>query len=81
MTTFLCDGRNRFPVDIKYTQTRKANDRRRIKILKENMQIIREGRAALIRRLLKEQKQAKGEAHQAQTASAIQTASATTANQ
>lgn len=74
MTNFLCDGRNRFPVNIKYTQTRKANDRRRVKILKENMQIIREGRAALIKRILKERKQA-------QAASPAQTKSADSAKQ
>lgn len=53
-TRVLLDGRNRFPVNLKYTQTRKRNDRRRIKILKENALIIREGREALRRRMEKE---------------------------
>lgn len=54
MTRVALDGRNRFPVNIKYTQTRKRNDRRREAILKENARIIREGKEALTRRLAKE---------------------------
>lgn len=54
-TRFVLDGRNRFPVNIKYTQTRKRNDRRRVAILKENARIIREGREALEQRLAKDQ--------------------------
>lgn len=57
MTRVVLDGRNRFPVDIKYTQTRKRNDRRRVKILKYNAMILREGREALTKRLEKEKAQ------------------------
>lgn len=57
-TRVVLDGRNRFPVNLKYTQTRKRNDRKRIKILKENAAIIREGREALTRRLEKEKEEA-----------------------
>lgn len=53
-TRVALDGRNRFPVNIKYTQTRKRNDRKRLKILKENAAIIREGREALTKRLERE---------------------------
>lgn len=53
-TRVVLDGRNRFPVNIKYTQTRKANDRKRIKNLQENAAIIREGREALMKRLDKD---------------------------
>lgn len=53
-TRVVLDGRNRFPVNLKYTQTRKRNDRRRVAVLKENARIIREGREALERRLAKE---------------------------
>lgn len=54
-TRVVLDGRNRFPVNLKYTQTRKRNDRKRIKILKENAAIIREGREALMRKAEKEE--------------------------
>lgn len=51
------DGRNRFPVNLKYTKTRKRNDKKRIKILKGNAMIIREGKDALQKRLEREQEQ------------------------
>lgn len=54
-TRVLLDGRNRFPVNVKYTQTRKRNTRQKVKIMKENAKIIREGREALRKRLLVEQ--------------------------
>lgn len=59
-TRIVLDGRNRFPVNIKYTQTRKRNDRKRIKILQENAAIIREGREALMKRLEKEKMEGLG---------------------
>lgn len=46
-TRILLDARNRFSKVVPYTQTRKRNDRKRIKILKENSRVIREGRDAL----------------------------------
>lgn len=49
------DGRNRFPVNVKYTQTRKRNHRKREKIMRENARIIREGREALATRLAREE--------------------------
>lgn len=53
-TQVLFDGRNRFPINIKLTQTRKRNDRKRLAIMQENAAIIREGRRALMRRLIRE---------------------------
>lgn len=57
-TRILLDGRNRFPINIKYTQTRKRNDRKRIAVLKENARILREGKEALESRIAKERLQA-----------------------
>lgn len=54
VTQVLLDGRNRFPINIKLTQTRKRNDRKRLAIMQENAAIIREGRRALMRRLTRE---------------------------
>lgn len=54
VTQVLFDGRNRFPINIKLTQTRKRNDRKRLAIMQENASIIREGRRALMRRLTRE---------------------------
>lgn len=67
-TRVVLDGRNRFPVDIKYTQTRKRNTRKRVKIMKENAKIIREGREALSRRLEREKHQMANESLQQTTA-------------
>lgn len=58
-TRIALDGRNRFPVDIKYTRTRKRNDRKRLAIVQENARIIREGRKALLARLSQEAQQQK----------------------
>lgn len=76
-TAPLLDGRNRFPINLKLTQTRKANDRRRIAILKENARIIREGRRALMARLTLERSEAMA-ASQASTSPTSSDVSTTT---
>lgn len=54
VTQVVMDGRNRFPVNIRLSQTRKRNDRKRLAIMQENATIIREGRRALMQRLFRE---------------------------
>lgn len=57
VTTVLLDGRNRYPINIRLTQTRKRNDRKRLAVMQENAAIIREGRNALLKRLAREREQ------------------------
>lgn len=53
-TRVVLDGRNRFPVRLVPTRTRRRNDRKRLAIIQENASIIREGRKALMRRIARE---------------------------
>lgn len=57
-TRVALDGRNRFPISVPSTQTRRRNDRKRLDIIQENARIIREGRRALMRRMHREKQEA-----------------------